>query len=113
MKLSRCGICSRSEGTGVEPSRKGSRLKCVLSKMMVTTWVILPRGELSWHPPAVLGAAGAGPPTFAATRAAGKAAPGAAHAGAADNKVSSAAVPAARACRCHLAKAFTHERSLV
>ncbi len=58
MKLSRWGICSRSEGTSVEPSRAGSRWKCVLSKMMVTTCLMFPFGEFSWQPPA--GGAGAG-----------------------------------------------------
>src|SRR5258708_35576960 len=58
MKLSKWGICSRSEGTSVEPSRAGSRWKCVLSKMMVTTCWTFRRGELSWQLPA--GVAGAG-----------------------------------------------------
>src|ERR1700751_1820665 len=103
MKLSRCGICSRSEGTGVEPSRKGSRLKCVLSKMMVTTWLILPRGELSWQPPAEL-EPGAPPAAFeAAARTAEVPAPlGAAQAGAIGYKVRSTAVPKAKVPRCQL-----------
>src|SRR5207244_5297869 len=41
-KLSRCGICSRSDGTfGL------SRVKCVLSKtMLITCWTPLPRWQL-------------------------------------------------------------------
>src|SRR5258708_39662154 len=70
MKLSKWGICSRSEGTSVEPSRAGSRWKCVLSKMMVTTCVIFPRGELSWQSPA--GLAGAGGARAAMGKAAGR-----------------------------------------
>src|SRR5438132_11965330 len=41
-KFSRCGICSRSDGTfGL------SRVKCVLSKtMLITCWTPLPRWQL-------------------------------------------------------------------
>src|ERR1700730_11092200 len=52
IKLSRWGICSRSEGTSVEPLRAGSRWKCVLSKMMVTTCLMFPFGEFTSHPSA-------------------------------------------------------------
>jgi hypothetical protein len=52
IKLSRWGICSRSEGTSVEPLRAGSRWKCVLSKMMVTTCLIFPFGEFNSQPAA-------------------------------------------------------------
>src|SRR5215467_11929349 len=94
MKLSRCGICSRSEGTGVVPSRKGSRLKCVLSKMIVTTWLTFPRGELSRQPPAAAGTAA----TFAAARVTDEAP-------AAGDAPRSTAVAIARALRCHGADA--------
>jgi hypothetical protein len=39
-----------SEGTRVESSRAGPRMKFVWSKMMVTTWLTCPRGEWSWQP---------------------------------------------------------------
>src|ERR1700751_1114230 len=100
MKLSKCGICSRSEGTSVEPSRAGSRLKCVLSKMMVTTCWTFPRGEFSWQPPEGLGCA-------AAAEAAGPA--GAAHAGATGDNARNTAVPAAMALRCQVAQPLTPE----
>jgi hypothetical protein len=58
-KIERWGICSRSESTSVEPSRAGSRWKCVLSKMMVTTCLMFPRGECKVHPTCELDA-GAG-----------------------------------------------------
>src|SRR3974390_252460 len=108
MKLSRCGICSRSEGTSVEPSRAGSRLKCVLSKMMVTTWLTFPRGELSWQPPAALEAAAAGNAgvSFVAAPA------GAADAGTTAKKASAMALPKARAWRCQLAQAVANESLL-
>src|ERR1700757_4152329 len=113
MKLSRCGICSRSEGTSVEPSRAGSRMKCVLSKMMVTTWVTFPRGELSWQPPAAV-SAGVATASFAAAPVADKAAApfGAAHAGAIGEKAKITAVPMARALRCQLDPALAPEPSL-
>src|ERR1700719_1606523 len=60
MKLSKWGICSRSEGTSVEPSRAGSRWKCVLSKMMVTTRLMFPFGEFNWQRTAAGGGVGAG-----------------------------------------------------
>src|ERR1700746_1064431 len=108
MKLSRCGICSRSEGTRVEPSRAGSRLKCVLSKMMVTTWLTFPRGELSWQPPTGLGAGGAG----LAAASFADAPAGGAHARAAGDKARRTAVPRARAWRQGLDQAFAPEPSL-
>src|ERR1700749_811226 len=44
MKLSRFGICSKSDGTlGL------SRVKCTLSNSMYTTCLIFPEGEFSWH----------------------------------------------------------------
>src|SRR5215472_3375499 len=110
MKLSRWGICSRSEGTSVEPSRAGSRIKCVLSKMMVTTCLIWPRGELSWQPPVGLPDAGAGD---AAALADAPAAPaGAAHAGATEYRPRSIAVPRARARRRHVGHALVRDPSL-
>src|ERR1700751_763390 len=116
MKLSRCGICSRSDGTSVEPSRAGSRLKCVLSKMMVTTWLTFPRGELSWQPPTGLGAGGAGlaAASFADAATTGKAAApaGAAHAGDTGDKARSTAVPRAIAWWWGLAQALATEPSL-
>src|SRR5215471_1865641 len=105
MKLSKWGICSRSEGTGVVPSRNGSRLKCVLSKMMVTTWLISPRGELSWQLPAELEGAGAAVETLATARAAA----GAAHADASGEIASSTAVPSEKTCRCQPAKPLVAE----
>src|SRR5262249_28687861 len=109
MKLRRCGICWRSEGTGVVPSRKGSRLKWVLSKMIVTTWLTFPRGDLSRQPPAPDAAAA----TFAAAPVTDMApAPGAAHAGAAGDTARSTAVPIARALRCHVADVLAPERFL-
>src|SRR5215472_5096013 len=94
MKWSRCGICSTSEGTSVEPSRAGSRRKCTLSKMISTTCLILPPGDLNWHPPAGVGAA-------AAAAAFGEAAPPgvAAHVGTAGYKARSNAVHIARTWR--------------
>src|SRR5258706_9313109 len=57
MKLSRLGICSRSDGTfGL------SRVKCVLSNWMLMTCWICPLAELSWHPPELATATGAAPP---------------------------------------------------
>src|ERR1700756_2630051 len=109
MKLSRCGICSRSEGTSVEPSRAGSRMRCVLSKMMVTTWLTFPRGELSWQPPAGVATAS----LAVAPVADNAAAPfGAAHAGAIGEKAKTTAVPMARALRCQLDPALAPETSL-
>src|SRR5262245_29009174 len=44
MKLSRFGICSRSEGTfGL------SRRKCTLSSWMKMTCLIMPRAEFNWQ----------------------------------------------------------------
>src|SRR5215472_94313 len=98
MKLSKCGICSRSEGTSVEPSRAGSRIKWVLSKMMVMTCWTFPRGELSWQLLAELAGVGAG--DVAAFAVAPAAAAGPAHAGATGYSARSNAVPMARAWRC-------------
>src|SRR6266702_6029283 len=65
MKLSRFGICSRSDGTlGL------SRVKCVLSNWMLMTCWICPLAELSWHPPvppAALAVIGGPAATAAAT----------------------------------------------
>src|SRR5215475_12944207 len=107
MKLSRCGICSRSEGTSVEPSRAGSRMKCVLSKIMVTTWLTFPRGELSWQLPAALGASTRAAANFVAPPAVGKGTgpAGAAHADVTGDKLRSTAVPTATALRCQLGAA--------
>src|SRR5215472_15594658 len=109
MKLSKCGICSMSEGTGVVPSRKGSRLKCVLSKMIVTTWLTFPRGELSRQPPAAFAAADAASLTPAPPDGRAAARLGVAHAGVSGEKAMSTAVPAARALRCQLAQTLASE----
>src|SRR5262245_28875828 len=112
MKLSRWGICSRSEGTRVEPSRAGSRTRCVLSKMMVTTCWIFPRAELSWQPPAA-GLADGGTGGAAAFAVAPAEPAGAAHAGTTGYKARSTAVPRARAPRHQLAQALLGDPSLL
>src|SRR5215471_15481193 len=110
MKLSRCGICSRSEGTSVEPSRAGSRLKCVLSKMIVTTWLTFPRGELSWQPAAELKAGVAAATRAAAPRAGEVSAPvGPAHARAIGYTAKNTAVPRASARRPQLSQLLVFE----
>src|ERR1700752_3729951 len=69
-KLSRCGICSRSDGTfGL------SRKKCTLSNTMLTTcWTPLPRGHDEDIGPFVAFFPWLAPATWTATSAASEAA---------------------------------------
>src|SRR5215469_903497 len=87
-------------------------MKCVLSKMMVTTCLTFPRGELSWQPAAEASAGSAA--TFVDAPAADRAAApaGAAHAGAKGENARSTAVPMARAFRSQLAIELASEPSL-
>jgi hypothetical protein len=75
-------------------------MKCVLSKMISTTWLIFPPGELSWQLTAGLGDGGVG--------AAGKA-DAAAAAGTTGYKASIIAVPMARTRRRQLDQAIAFE----